>query len=307
MKIRVIVNPNAGRRIVQQNLQGIIGKLLLEGTASIIQVTRTEGEGDAMRAAAKCTGEDTDLIIACGGDGTVNEVANGLMQSGSNIPLAILAAGTSNDFAYAMHLPDTVDDFCQMVADNCYQAIDIGLANDSRYFVNVASFGIFTDISHKTPRDAKNNLGKFAYYLQAASSAPSKKLKSSLVSISTADETFTDEVQLAIVANSMSVGTFRKLMYQASVSDGLFDVLLLKKKSILSFTAEELRSRIVSGELFQSPGVRYLQTSSISFQPEDDNVQAVDLDGEDYGQLPLSIKVCPKAVCLMVPQESMTP
>ncbi len=303
MKIRVIVNPGAGRKVVQHNLQQIIGKLLVDGTAAEIKVTSTKGAGDAQAAAAACQPQQTDLIIGCGGDGTINEIVNGLMTAGTKIPLAILAAGTSNDFATAMHLPEDVEGFCQMIELKQYQDIDLGLANNDRYFINVASFGIFTEVSHSTPRDAKNNLGKFAYYLQAAVSAPEQKLRSYSLDIVTDSESFSDDFQLCIVANSASVGTFRRLMNQADVSDGLFDVLLLKKKNLFAFTAEELTNRIISGESFTSPGVKYLQTKSISFHPATKADVAVDLDGEDYGKLPLSIKVCPLAARLVIPAE----
>lgn len=303
MRIKVIVNPRAGRRVAQTNLQQIIGKLLLDGTASTIQVTTTAGENDAKNAASACSGNDTDLIIGCGGDGTINEIVNGMMISGAKIPLAILAAGTSNDFASAMHLPDDIDSFCQMIAKGCRRSIDLGLANDNRYFINVASFGIFTDVSHQTPRDAKNNLGKFAYYFQAAVRAPEQILKSYYLEISTDQGIICDDFQLCIVANSTSVGTFRRLMYQADVSDGLFDVLLLKKKNILAITAEEISSRIISGELFKSSGVKYFQTKAITFKPKNDMSIAVDLDGEDYGLLPLTAHVCPRAIDIIVQPE----
>lgn len=304
MKIHVIVNPNAGRRIVQHNLEQIIGKLVIDGTAEAVTVTRTEKSQDAAIAAAARTAKDTDLIIGCGGDGTINEIANGLMRSGEDIPCAILAAGTSNDFATSLHLPDEPEDFCRMIKNGCCRRIDLGLANDTNYFVNVASFGMFTNVAHSTDRNTKNTLGRFAYYLHAAASAREQLAQKIPLNINIDGQTISGDFQLCLVVNSKSVATFRKLMAKANVSDGIFDILLMKKLSIFS-SAAEISSRILSGDFYKLPSVQYFQGSEISFEPTDNKQVDVDLDGDQYGTLPLKIKVCPGALSLVVPEASL--
>ena len=319
MKIQVIVNPNAGRRTVQKQLEHIIGRLLLEGTASSIQVTRTKARGHATEAAAAIHPGECDLIIACGGDGTINEVLNGLIASGSNTPLAILAAGTSNDFAFSQKLPQTAEKFCQMVRDGQYQSIDIGCAN-GRYFINVASFGMFTEISHNTDQTSKNLLGKLAYYLHAMREAPEQLAIITPLSIRSAEYVDQGDYQVCLVANSMSVGSLRKLMYQADVTDGVFDVLLMKKKNILPAAGEVLSwlqqsreslalqsspprfYRMKEGD--RDPALVYFQTSHIEFEALTDEPIEVDLDGELCGHLPVTIDVAKQAVRLLVPKES---
>jgi diacylglycerol kinase (ATP) len=305
VKIHVIVNPNAGRRIIQNNLELIVGKLLMDGTASAIKVTRTQKKDDALNAAASCTKENTDLIIGCGGDGTISEVINGIMRSGNGVPLAILAAGTSNDFAVSLRLPDDPDKFCEMVQGGCYRNIDVGLANDSTYFLNVVAFGIFTDISHNTSRDAKNILGRLAYYLHAASSVPEQFLKSAHLDITMDSGTISGDFLLSLVTNSTSVGMFRKLMHQADVSDGLLDVLLLEKRSIFA-TASAAPNKNKAFDFFKSPAIQYFQTSKISFESPDNKTIEVDSDGEYFGSLPLHLAVCPQAIRLLVPAKRET-
>jgi diacylglycerol kinase (ATP) len=297
MKIHVIVNPGAGRRIIQRNLESIIGKMMLDGTASSVRVTRTKTRNDAMNAAFAATKEDTDLIIGCGGDGTINEIVNGLMRSGSGIPLAILAAGTSNDFATSLRLPDQPAPFCDMVQAGNYQAIDIGLVNDSVYFVNVAAFGIFTEISHKTAREAKNTFGLLAYYAQVITTMPEQFFKNALLDITADGESFSGDFSLCLVTNSMSVGSLRRLMHKADVSDGLFDMLLLERKSIFPNLSGNPRP----ANIFRSPSLQYLQAADITISsPHNESVE-VDIDGEYYGSLPLHIQVCPRAISLLVP------
>ena len=282
---------------MQKTLETIVGRLVLEGATHEVKVTRTTGANDAMNAAAACTAEDTDLIIGCGGDGTINEIVNGLMRSQSHVPMAILAAGTSNDFAVSLRLPENADDFCQMIKDGCYRDIDVGLANDSYYFANVASFGMFTSVAHTTERKAKNSLGRLAYYIKAASTAPEQFKKYTQLRINVDGKILKGEFLLAIVANSTSIGSFRNLMYKANVSDGMFDVLLMKRPGIPVSEGEGEGEDVPAGPFL----LKYLQAAEISFEPLDEKNIEVDLDGEAFGTLPLSVKTCHNAIKLLVP------
>ena len=296
MKIHVIVNPKAGRQIVQKNLEQIIGHLMITDPLMEIKVTCTQKSNDAAEAASLCTRDNTDLILGCGGDGTINEIVNGLMRSGQGIPLAILAAGTSNDFATSLHLPETPEEFCKVLQAGYYKPIDLGIANEKDYFINVASFGMFTDVAHATDRNAKNNLGLLAYYLKAASSAPEQLKKYAHLDIHSNGEKFSGDYAICIVSNSMSIGSFRKLMYKADVSDGLFDVLMLKRPALIPKKKDDKPGEFNKLSLFH-----YFQTPAIKFEVTEEKSIDVDLDGEAYGRLPLSIRVCHNAIRLLVP------
>ena len=335
MKVSIIVNPNAGKRAVQKQLELIAGRLLLSGKAESVSVTRTERRGHATEAAAALSREDCDLVIACGGDGTINEVINGLMRSGSGIPMAILAAGTSNDFATALHLPDTAPAFCQMVEAGNYQQVDIGCAN-GRYFMNAAAFGMFTEVAHGTDQKQKNNLGKLAYYLQAVREAPEQLTYSMPLSIRSAEYSNDGNYSVCLIVNSMSVASIRKLMRRADVSDGLFDVLLMKRKTARNNAEQIVRVIQESGErffrmplkdkleedkedlasLFKPGGFRellktqgvdmdptfiYFQTAHVEFSSTAESDIVTDVDGELFGHLPLTIEVVPRAITLLVP------
>lgn len=310
MRIKVIVNPKAGKKTVQKQLERIIGKLLLEGVAEDIRVTATQARGDAVAAAAALAPGEFDLVLACGGDGTVNEVLNGLMQGQSQTPLAILAAGTSNDFAASLRLPDEADSFCEMVRGWVFRPIDIGRANGN-CFINVASFGMFTEVAHNTEQEQKNALGRMAYYLQGIKDAPNELTNSMPLTISAAEYSAHGDYHLCLVANSMSVGSIRRLMYRADVSDGKFDVLLLKKRSlpltaadVLRLLPAELAERLKGGEGGKDPAFVYFQTARIEFtSPVGERIET-DLDGDHFGGLPLTVEVMPSAIRLLVPAES---
>ena len=304
MRISVIVNPKAGRQTIQKHLEQIISKLSLESTVSCISVTHTQKKNDAYAAALACNKKDTDLIIGCGGDGTINEVVNGIMRSDSGIPLAILAAGTSNDLAASLHLPDDTNQFCAMIKNGEYRKIDVGLVNGDTYLVNVAAFGMFTDIAYKTNRERKNSLGKTAYYMQAATSAPDQLIKSFDVSIKTDEQYISGKYAICIIANSSSVGAFRKLMYKADIYDGRFDVLLMEKRGVFTALKDSLNI-ITNAENAKTPSIKYFQTSKIEItSPSNEDIE-VDLDGEYYGSLPLSIEVCPQALTVLVPKNNL--
>lgn len=317
MKIKVIVNPNAGRRNVQKQLEKIVGRLLLSGVASDIKVTSTKGRRDATAAAAALRPGEFDLIIGCGGDGTINEILNGLMQGGSRTPLAILAAGTSNDFAFSLRLPDEADAFCAMIEAGCYRDVDIGCANGC-YFINVASFGMFTEVAHNTEQMQKNALGRLAYYLQGIKDAPMELSSSMPLRIRAAEYEAEGDYHVCLVVNSMSVGSIRKLMYKADVSDGVFDVLLLKKRkragislqpleALAKLQPADLIARIKAGEVMKDPLFTYFQTAHIEFaSPVGETIQT-DLDGEAFGTLPLTVDVAKQAIRLLVPAESAAP
>lgn len=300
MRIKVIFNPQAGKKTAQKQLERIVGKLLLEGTAQSIDVTATAYRGHARAAAAALAPGAYHLVLACGGDGTINEVLNGLMESCCGIPLAILAAGTSNDFAYSMRLPDDADEFCAMVRAGHYRAIDVGRAN-KQYFINVAAFGMFTEVSHKTGQEAKNLFGKLAYYLQGLRDAPEQLMSSVPLSVNSAEMSLEGEFHICLIANSMSVGSIRRLMLHADVSDGLFDVLLIKKKGLMLPLAEVI-SRLLAHEVGRDDQQTvYFQTAHIEFDsPLKDQIE-LDLDGEEAESLPLVIDVLPGAIQLLAP------
>lgn len=202
--------------------------------------------------------------------------------------------------------------------------MDIGCAN-GRYFINVASFGMFTKVAHSTDQNQKNALGMLAYYLKVLRDAPSELATSFQLEFTSEEASGSGEYHLCIVSNSMSVGSIRYLMNQADVTDGVFDVLMLKKKRLLSvlpseknsanltldieslkqtfpYAAEALSEWKPQGE--NDPMLIYFQTKHIEFRSEEGDTIVTDLDGEDFGTLPLTIDVAHHAIKLLVPKPS---
>jgi diacylglycerol kinase (ATP) len=298
MRVRVIINPSAGRQIFQKNTSKILDNLLADQTFTTIDLIETAKAGDAYSAAFSFQPWDNDLILAVGGDGTVNEVVNGLLAAGHHKPLAILPAGTANDFAYAMKIPRDIDGFCQMIRRFHTTRIDVGRIGSS-YFLNVAAGGMLTDVPYKVTSDAKTVLGQLAYVLSGAFDLPAQLFQSFPITLHSHEKNIEEEILLFIVANTRSVGGFRNLAPSASVHDGLLDVLVIHKQNI--FELVPLLLQLVNGEHVNNPKVTYFQTSHLEINCRGNcTTVPLDLDGEPGPRLPAVIEVLPKAIRLVI-------
>ena len=166
-----IINPSSGRQNIQSTVESIIGQLVMKQISTNIEVFYTQKKDDAKNRAAQLKAGDYDFVVAVGGDGTLNEVAAGLYLSGSGIPMAVISAGTVNDFANYLSLPQTADAFVEMIDFFRYEEVDLGKLNDE-YFINVVAGGLLTDIAYKVPKDKKAAMGKMAYYTQLIAEFP---------------------------------------------------------------------------------------------------------------------------------------
>ncbi len=298
MRVRVIINPSSGRQIFQKNAERIIEQLLADGTFAQIDVIKTTGAQDAYKAARFFRPWDYDLIFTVGGDGTVNEVVNGLMDGQHQTPLAILPAGTVNDFAYAMHLPREVSEVCQMLRQRRTIKVDVGQAG-RQYFLNVAAGGMLTDVAYKVPSEAKTVLGQLAYVLEGARDLPGQFYRSVTLSLHAPGYVVEDDILLFIVSNTSSVGGFRSLAPEASASDGLLDVVIIHKANFLELLP--LMVQMANGVHVNNPLITYFQTPELTIDCLDSCAMPLDVDGERGGELPIKISVLPKALTLVVP------
>lgn len=297
MRARVIINPSSGRQVLQRHIDQLIEQLLADGTLTHADTVRTRGPRDAYHAARFYQDWQYDLIIAVGGDGTVNEVISGLLDGQHQTPLAILPAGTVNDFAYALHLPRTGAPFTRMIRKGKIQRVDVGRVDD-HYFLNVAAAGLLTDIAYKVPADTKSVLGNLAYVLEGARDL-SQLIEPIRIRLETPEQVFEEDILLFIVSNTSSVGGFRSFAPQASVTDGLLDVIIVHHQDVLELLP--LMVQIINGVHVNHPKITYFQTASLKVECLDRLPISIDLDGERGGELPIEISVLPKAIRLVVP------
>lgn len=299
MRVRIIMNPSSGHGKFQKNMDGIVEQLLADETFRHAEVFTTAKQNDAYNAALEYKDSQVDLVIAVGGDGTVNEVINGLLDGRHKTPLAILPAGTENDFAGFMKMPQDVKEFCDMIRQHQILDIDIGKAG-TKYFINVASGGILTDISFNVSSESKTMLGQMAYFIEAARQLTSSpEIRTISVKIHAKDRIIEEDILLFIVTNSPSVGGFQHAAPSASVSDGLLDVLVIHKQSLLELIP--LFLQIGSGAHIDNPLVSYFQTDALQIESLQAEQVFLDIDGEKGDPLPVKITIVPHAIHLFVP------
>ena len=161
-KMLFIYNPHAGKAAIRSNLLDIIdifAKAEYEVTAY-----PTRQRGDAVRATLEKAGK-YDLVVCSGGDGTLDEVVEGMMKRTDRVPIGYVPAGTTNDFARSLHIPSNMIRAAEMIVQEKEYACDIGSFNEDS-FVYIAAFGLFTDVSYETDQQVKNVLGHLAYVLE---------------------------------------------------------------------------------------------------------------------------------------------
>ena len=301
MKGLFIINPSSGRQNFQDKIKDITGTLILEKICNTIDVFYTEKQDDARDKAASLKKGEYDFVAAVGGDGTLNEVINGIVIGKNNIPIAVISSGTVNDFATYLKLPQDPKEFCEMIRSFNLQNVDVGRAND-KYFINVVAAGILSDVGFKVPKDKKASMGKFAYYLEGAADLPKQLSSAFHMRFTIGDDIIDEEILLFIVANSQSVGGFHEIAPMASTSDGIFDLIIIKKMDI--FQVAPLLFGILQGDHVNHPAVEYIQTDRMIIENLSDGKISIDYDGEELKSgFPLEIDMIPGGIQIVVPSD----
>lgn len=292
-KIKFIINPSSGRRAMEKKIDTLCKLLLDDGY--IIGKYFTKNKYDAMLEARRTCEEDFDLIIVCGGDGTVNEVVKGIVTGSRRLPIAILASGTVNDFANYLEIPRNTYEFFDLIKRNKIVDVDIGSVNED-YFVNVAAGGLLTNVAYQAQPDVKAVLGRMAYYLEGLRELANQGLETVKVSIHSDEFTSEEDILLFVISNSSSIGGFTKLAPEADVVDGLLDVVLIKKADVAELV--NIFVNVLTGEHINHPKVIYYKTKKVMV--ESDRKIVIDIDGEYGGRLPAEFKVIPKGLSILV-------
>jgi diacylglycerol kinase (ATP) len=295
-RAKIICNPSSGRQIIQRRVDYLISLLLDEGYT--VGKFNTQEKDDAMLETIRTCNEDWDFIVACGGDGTVNEVAKGIAKSERKIPVAILSAGTVNDFANHMGLPRNMDDFFQMIKDENILNVDLGKVNDE-YFINVAASGLLTNVGYQVQPEAKAVFGRMAYYMEGVKELPKQKFDPVRVSFVSEEYTKEEDILLFLISNSASIGGFKKLAPDANVSDGYLDVVIIKKSEVGDLA--QIFVNIFKGDHVHHPNVEYFKTKRLEVDTEEDIT--IDIDGEYGGNLPATFEVVYNGFEIFVPKE----
>lgn len=225
-RLLFIMNPFAGQKRGKRYLSDIL--CLFRAHQYVPTVMMTTGRGDATEI-VKRHGAGMDMIACIGGDGTFNEVVNGVLQAHLDLPIGYIPAGSTNDFANSLKLPKNIMKAAARVMEGTPQPMDVGRFGD-RYFSYVASFGAFTKASYTTPQNVKNALGHLAYVLEGMKDIPS--IRPLHLRFETEERVLEGDYLFGAISNSTSVGGILTLNPDmVDMNDGKFELLLVKSPS----------------------------------------------------------------------------
>ncbi|WP_326906727.1 diacylglycerol/lipid kinase family protein [Sedimentibacter sp. MB31-C6] len=291
----VIYNPSSGKELAAQRIFQA-SRIVLEKEETEFTFFATKKKGDAETTAFRGCNDGYDLIISCGGDGTAREVVNGIMKSGSKSKLAIMPAGTVNDFAEQLNIPKSPIDFANLIIKGNYKSIDVGKINEA-YFLNVAGGGAFTNIPHNVTIEAKTLLGKYAYYFQAAIDVPGQLEKTYNIKYTIDGEELNVNTLLFLIVNTSGAGGFKSLCPKAKIDDGLLDLVVFEKTNNSDLL--QILTKVFNGQHINHQKVHYLQGKNIIINS--DKKLTIDTDGDLGGYAPAEITSIQKAIDILVP------
>ena len=258
--VHLVINPNAGTRQARRFLPEIIAVFNRAGWLCSVFVT--EKRGDAADFSRAHAGE-ADLVVACGGDGTLNEVITGLQLGGHKTPLGYIPCGSTNDFANGLSLPAAPLIAAQAIVSGSSRTLDVGLFAPDRFFSYTASFGAFTSVSWSTPQNVKNVLGHAAYILEGIRSLTD--IRPIHMRVTADGKLFEEDYIFGAVCNSTSLGGVLKLENSAvHMNDGLFEALLIPFPPDLIALNRILNA--LRTHHYDDPSLCFLRASSFLFE-----------------------------------------
>lgn len=270
-RLLMIVNPRAGKNKSRGPLFDAAAALSQAGY--LISIHNTAAPGDAAEIAAR-EGGSYDLIVAVGGDGTLNEVVSGLAGFREPPLLGYLPRGSTNDFAASLRISGVPAEAAAAIARNVPRRLDAGLWN-GRSFIYVASFGAFSRTSYAAPQAAKNALGHFAYILEGMKDL--NTLRPYQIRLTADGEVLDGEYLFGAVCNSTSIGGLMKINPDRVVlDDGLFEMLLIPNPK----TAADLQNLVhaLLNQEYDSQGLVFRHVSGLHLETEEELPWS--LDGE---------------------------
>jgi YegS/Rv2252/BmrU family lipid kinase len=242
-RLLLIFNPLSGAKKLSVQLFDVVNKFTSCGFIVTVYPTQAQGEVGAVIARFA---DSHDYFVCAGGDGTVAEAINALMLLEKRPAFGVIPSGTVNDFAASINIPNNIQEAVDIIINETPMTVDVGQFGD-KHFAYVAAFGMYTDVSYATPQHTKNLLGKFAYFLEGAKRFG--KIPSSPCRFVMDGEIIEGDFSLGIIANAHFVaGVKLPSMLGTDMSDGLFDVILIRTPATLK-EQQEIISSLLTHEV----------------------------------------------------------
>lgn len=293
-RARLIYNPTSGQEIMKKNVAEVLD--ILEGFGYETSAFQTTAAKDSAKNEAKRAAEaGFDLVIAAGGDGTINEVVNGIAPLENRPKLAIIPTGTTNDYARALKVPrGNPIEAAKLIGKNQTILMDIGLAKNQKngihqehYFINIAAAGTLTELTYSVPSQLKTMFGYLAYVVKGAELLP--QVQFTPVRVSHDQGIFEGSVSMIFVALTNSIGGFEQIVPDAKLDDGNFTLLMVKTGNLFEIL-HLIRQVLDGGKHIDSDLIEYIKTKKLTIeQLNTENRLLLNLDGEFGGDAPVEL------------------
>jgi diacylglycerol kinase (ATP) len=292
-KTCVILNPGAGS---VDDVDPLVARIRRMPNA---QVCISANAGEAICATKKALRHGCDMIVAAGGDGTLNEVVNALQESTRRITLGLIPLGTGNDFARTFGIPTDIDDAITVIDARHVRPIDLVRfkSDEVRYFANVSAGGFSGLVGEKLTPEMKKTWGPLAYLRGAAAALPDLRAYRTTVSLDN-EESLTLNLYDVVIANGRYVGGGTNIAPEASVDDGLVDVILIREQSPAELAV--LAARLTLGNHLSTEGVVFRRAKRITVNSRPR--MQFNVDGELVGNDPAEFEVLPRELQFVVPK-----
>jgi YegS/Rv2252/BmrU family lipid kinase len=296
----VIVNPRSGGGRSERVLTELLG--VVERRLGRVDVSLTQSPGHAIELARDAARSGAEFVVAVGGDGTLHEVANGVLEAGGEVAVGYIGLGTGGDFRKTLGLTHRLDAYLDVIASGKERRVDVGKvryrAEDgltkSRYFINIVSAGMGGLVDRYVASSSRALGGKAAYFLASARALATIRRGRLRCDVALDGERHERIVESYVIAicNGRYFGAGMHVAPMAQLDDGRFEVVAMNASSKLAFSA--MSRRIYSGTHLSADGVQHFTCDRLAIDLENEPARPVflvDVDGEPLGGLPLEIEV----------------
>jgi diacylglycerol kinase (ATP) len=287
----LIVNPSSGKEDALNHVEKI--ENILSDKGYKVNVAQTEKELDATKYCQNACKGEFDLIVSLGGDGTLHETINGMVDQKHRPLLGIIPLGTVNDFARALDIPLNAEKAVEVLRSDRSKEVDIGRFND-QYFVNIVAAGALAEATYEVTPEQKTKFGPLAYIMEGMKTI--SRNSSYPLRIEYDGKVWEGHSFLFLAALTNSAGGFEKLSPEAKVNDGKIHCYVVPHVNMIRLAS--IVSAILRGELKNEKDVEYFKADHIKLSSEEKLVTNV--DGEEGDSLPVELSVLPSHISVVV-------
>jgi len=286
MKYLIIINPHSGKKLGKKIFDQI--KPIFDSNNIILEVIETKHAGHAKELANKKPINQYDGLLGIGGDGTLNEIINGMLKrkDEKNIPIGLIPGGSGNSYLHDLKLTNPINVVKKIISNNI-QLMDVAqieINGEISYSMNMIGWGLVTDIGNKAEK--YRWLGTSRYTILSVIEVFTHNSRPATLIME--KETIKDDFTFIIACNSIHIGNAMKMAPKAKLNDGLIDLIVVKS-NVSRIRLLTTLPKLFDGSHLNQPEVSYYQTPYFSLIPKNDEI--LNIDGEIMGKTPITVKM----------------